>query len=227
MSEADDLLGGTVDDYLLSLATGLRAASDALSRPRAGSDPGVAPTTYVLPKLEFELTMALSLSKSPAVSNKYIHGGNFAAPPIQMKHVVMMPVAPASTSAASGQTLSKISGSFLAVPANDGRPATLISSFLQRIAARQIQVSVLMITAAGEPIVGAEVHFNIDRSQDVSTVTSATEFTVGVVITEADGRAVNTLEIDAAESVGAKVFIVIDAAGETEQVLYMIENTGG
>jgi hypothetical protein len=224
MSEADDLLGGTIDQYLISLARGLQAASDALSQPRVSDQAGGALPTYAIPRLDFELTTTVALTRSPAVVNRQIHGAMVMSSIHQQGMAVVM-IPPTSTSGStaveSADMFSRVSGSFVAIPANEGRPAVIMSTSLLLDGARKLNVSVTIKSATGEGVAGAEVHFNIDR--DASTVTDATRFASGVVTTDAAGVAVGVLEIGAAEVAGATVMIVIDAGGEVEQILYPIQ----
>ena len=65
MSQSDEILTGTIDDYLLSIADGIEKAQAVLSKVRVPGQPGTPPTTYIIPSLEFELRMHVELSAAP------------------------------------------------------------------------------------------------------------------------------------------------------------------
>ena len=61
MADAKGLLAGTIDDYLVSIAHGLRSAQAELDRAVTQSGEGGANVQYHVPSLDFELKITMHL----------------------------------------------------------------------------------------------------------------------------------------------------------------------
>lgn len=219
---AADLAIG-VEAYLLSLAQSLHEAQRRLNQMHVlaeGDVPGVA---YQLPRLDFELKMAFEVS-TQADGRPALHARPVGATP--------------TTTAgehAEAAAASVIKGTFVAVPAQGGRPRTLVRLRLEGAGARRLVILVDLSSAAGEQLEGAEVQFNVDRELSrrlneldhvsweesggpylgSTSVGRGSRVTVG-------GTARAILVVDPGVPVGANVAVVVDAAGETHVVVFRV-----
>jgi hypothetical protein len=143
------------------------------------------------------------------------------------------PVNESSTRSATVSSL--IKGSFVAVPAGGGRPATTL-----RISPRELPgtggayaVEVHTVTALGEDISNVDVQFNIDptMSSQLSAANGAptTPLRPGTYLqarqrqTDPRGRAYTTLHIDSAEEAGRVVVVVVDGAAESRSIAFEVK----
>lgn len=219
----------TLDDYLLSLADGIVLAQSQLSELGASGMPG-RQFQYYLPKVDFELRMHVRVTEDEGLGARYAGTSRSSA---RARHVVFQPAATdpqsggGSVTNATTDVLSVISGSFIAVPANEGLPAVVLSAEVTRESATEYTIEVTARNAAGEPNVGLRVEFNLDRDETeemnpslgASALASGTALNNGVVTTDSSGVAANTLTLDASQPVGSLLVIVLDAAGRTENLV--------
>jgi len=215
----------TLDDFLLSLADGITSAQDELSRaaPLGGAGRAYA---YHIPRVEFELKMNLRVVEDAVLSDRY-RSLRLNRP--NDKHLLFKPVAPdAATSTLDIAAV--VRGVFVAVPANAGQPAAVIRTSVDMADRSAPVVQVIARNAAGEPLAGIEVHFNIDREESAALTAASggtfalaptTRFDRAVVITDATGVAQSVLRV-AAQQGHALLALVIDAAGRTETMVYEV-----
>lgn len=210
----EELLTGTVDDYLVSLAWSLQQAQQQLSELSAAGPTGEFPVTYQIPEMEFELKMSLELRQSTEV-------GQGAGAKILRGNVLSGRSAETNASTAA----STIKGRFVAVPSRGGNPPPVLTVSLSKPGAGSIYgISVAVSSVSGEALVDVPVHFNIDR--DLSDrlngrvpLASGTTLSFGVVRTGSDGVASCQLSIASGDR-AKRVAVIIDAMGRTETVVF-------
>lgn len=232
MADSNELLTGTIDDYLLGLADGVEKAQRQLSRVSLELNAGEAPIMYQIPRVDFELKLSFEMVTSEGTSAKRLQ---------------FRPAGGGSRNARQtvAEAASTLKGSLVAVPRAGGKPRPVLRTTLRQLdpnaasaAARwRWQVRVTLATAAGEPLPGVDVQFNVDRDRSrelteklgqLPTGTSfsplaTTRFWDGLVTTDARGVASGTLEADAAEPVGKYIAAVVDALGETETMIFRLD----
>lgn len=232
MPDSNDFLTGTIDDYLLGLAEGVEKAQRQLSQVSLELNAGEAPIMYQIPRVDFELKLSFEMVTS---------GGTNA------KRLQFRPVGGASrnTRQTVAEAASTLRGSLVAVPRSGGKPRPVVRATLRQIdpsaasasARWRWQVRVTLSTAAGEPLPGVDVQFNVDRersrelSEKLGNLPAGTSlsplpdtrFWDGLVTTDARGVASGTLEADAGEPVGKYIAAVVDALGETETMIFKLD----
>ena len=226
MAEPTEILT-TIDDYLLSLADGIALAQQELSRTAAVGTPG-RQYHYYLPKVDFELRMKVNVVQDSTLSERYRSVRSESA---RDTHLLFSPAKPGNTTSTT-EVISIVKGSFVAVPAHDGLPATLLRTEVTSGPGGVPQIEVYATSAAGEPVADLEVQFNLDREEtaelsgksDPSTVLAAgTKLRNAVVRTDAGGRAATLLDLDGAQKSAAdRLAVVIDAASRTELIVYEV-----
>ena len=217
---SDDLIdeiSDSLDDYLVSLADGLAEAQLRLDDMAAVSGPeGIR---YQIPKLEFDLKVDFSLQVNTEESGEPV------------KRFLIKAKNDSSTSTNSKQSVtSTLSGSFVAVPVNQGTPAHVIETELIRKSAKEVLLNVYVNHANGEPAADVEVEVNIDRersdalnkSEGRSALKPATELSEGVLLTTVDGVASTQLLIATQETKQNRIIVVIDCQGQTETIHYRV-----
>jgi hypothetical protein len=238
MAEEDRFLTGSIDDYLLGLADGVQKAQRQLSQMAPVVQPGEAPVTYQIPRVDFELKLSFEMTLAPG-----------ADPDGQKLLRFRPPGAPGAQGTA--EAASTIRGALVAVPLRGGKPPPLLRTTLRRIDGRKLEVTALLSSAAGERLAGIDVQFNVDRElsrkltplpnskfasgtfeasayeqssfDQPSDLHEGTAFWDGLVTTDAQGIAVGVLNVDRAEPPGTYVASVVDALGQTEVVLFKVE----
>ncbi len=219
----------TLDDYLLSIADGIVLAQTQLSELGVSGMPG-RQFNYYLPKVDFELRMHVRVTEDESLGARYAGTSRSGT---RARHVIFQPAATdpqsggGSVSSATTDVLSVISGSFVAIPANEGLPSVILGTEVTRVDATTCTIDVTARNAAGEPNVGLRVEFNLDRDETEAlnpslgsgAVASGTGLQSGVVTTDSSGLASNTLTLDATQPVGSLLVIVLDAAGRTENIV--------
>jgi hypothetical protein len=213
----------TLDDFLLSLADGITQAQETLARSGTSGPPG-RQVTYQLPRVDFEVKMNLRVVEDEGLSARYR-----AVRPerLSAKHLLFKPLTTEEASSTL-EIAAVIKGAFVAVPANNGLPPTLLETTVQSTEdPRGKRVRVIVRSAAGEPRAGIDVQFNVDREESETlttgsgvtfTLTTGTGFAVGVVTTDANGVAEGELRIAAGQP-RVVLVLVIDAADRTEQLV--------
>jgi len=230
---AENILTASIDDYLLSLADGVCLAQRKLSQMVIPGQFGQPSTVYQLPKVEFELKMSFEMETGSPDPRTLLPGEQAVnAPKLRVRPANMQGGASASIEASS-----VIRGSFVATPAKGGKPPAVIQTFLKKGAsAREVIITVDISSAAGELLEDVVVQYNIDNelcrtlNDSFKPADSGfyefqpdTKLAKGVVKTKADGKSENRLQIDAKESIGATVAVVIDALSERETILYTVK----
>ena len=241
MANEGELLAGSIDDYLLGLADGIQKAQRQLSQMALVVQSGASPITYQIPRVDFELKMSFEMTTTPTDQ-----GGAGSA---------TLRFRPASGSRGGSSTSTEassiIKGSFVAVPANNGKPPPVIRNTLRRISSHRLEITVSVTSAAGEKLAGVEVQFNVDRdlSKKLTPLANAayssalfdesamdgasfdqpadlqpgTKFWDGLVATNEDGIAVGVLNVDAMEPAGTRVAAVVDVLGKTDTIVFKVE----
>ena len=224
MADPDNAFS-TLDDFLLSLADGITAAQDELTRAGTFGPPGRA-HAYHLPRVEFELKMNLRVVEDASLSSRY---RTLRMDRPSDKHLLFKP-ATADPGSSTLDIAAVVRGVFVAVPANNGLPATVIDTSVNAADARAPLVQVRARNAAGEALPNVEVHFNVDREESASlstesghtfTLAPGTGFERGVVMTDAAGVARTTLHIDAGQS-PCLLALAIDVAGRNDTLVYEV-----
>lgn len=220
MSEPTALLT-TIDDYLLSLADGIALAQRELGKAAASGPPG-RQFSYYLPELDFELRMRIQITQDEELSQRY---ESVRAPEVRDKHLLFSPVATSTTTNTQTEVLSIIKGRFVAVPANDGLPPTLVRTTLETDGQGSRTLVVRTESAARQALAGVDIEVNLDReaSDALSAehgVTgidwSGTWLGAGLLQTDAAGVARVEVHLDPALPVDTQVVLTVDAAGQTE-----------
>ncbi|HTV17050.1 MAG TPA: hypothetical protein VMG12_00225 [Polyangiaceae bacterium] len=216
----------TLDDFLLSLADGVSHAQQQLSRSAALATGGQR-ITYQLPRVDFELKMNLRVVEDQALSLRYRDQRTLRA---NDKHLLFKPLA-AEEAASTLEIAAVIKGAFLAVPANNGLPGPVLDTAIDASDPRALRVRVTLRNAAGEPLAGAEVQFNLDREASTTLTAQSggalvlhadTRFERGVVLTDATGRAESVLRLGAGQGVGL-LALVVDALDASETLIYEVK----
>ncbi|MGQ0595196.1 MAG: hypothetical protein ACT4QB_21935 [Gammaproteobacteria bacterium] len=227
----NELINTSVDEYLISLANSINHAQRYISQLRIAGQDGQPSVTYQLPRVEFELKLQFQLDRRHPPSGhsqrnvaKGEGGGFLEARPLSLEAGEM----DSSTAAAA----STIKGSFVAVPVHGGTPPPVVTIAWKRAAdgARRIAITVSVRSAIGEPLIGREVQFNLDKdlarrlnalwsSVPDAQVLKNTTLQYGVQPTKGNGKAENTLTIgDALPEL--KVPVVIDVLGITKTMIF-------
>ncbi len=224
MSNPVELLS-TIDDYLLSIADGIALAQQHLAASAASGPPG-RQFTYYLPKVDFELRMTVRVVESTDLTAKYqkVRGAR-----ANDQHLVFAPVSPEAqaTMGLTAEIVSVVSGSFVAVPANEGLPAVRLATSIDATDPRAVLVTVRARNASNEPVRDLEVHVNLDREESAlldptHPLGAGTGLAAPLVRTGPDGVASTVLTIDATQAPHSLLALVIDAAGRTEMVVYEV-----
>lgn len=246
MAQRDELLTGSIDDYLLGLADGVQKAQRQLSQLALTVQPGEAPVTYQIPRVDFELKMTFELTTvtSEAAAE--------AGPGSGTQALRFRPAGGRrGSTSTSAEAVSVIRGSLVAVPVHAGKPPPVVRTTLRRISARKLEVAVAVTSAAGERLPGVDVQFNVDRdlSKKLTPVADATypsalfdesaldassfdqpsdlqpgtKFWDGLVTTDESGLAVGVLNVDPLEPAGTRVAAVVDVLGKTETIVFKAE----
>ncbi|MCP4667235.1 MAG: hypothetical protein GY849_12810 [Deltaproteobacteria bacterium] len=228
ISDQGELLTASVDDYLLSLADSLHQAQKQLSRMKLPAQPGQPAITYQIPRLDFELKMSFEVTKR-GEKETAASGGSGTGVTLRARPVGQQQAGAQTTTA---EAASIIKGSFVAVPAEGGKPPSVIKTSLERISSRLLKINVDVKSAAGENLSGIQVQFNLDRdlsrtlnkAQGLDIQLQAdTDLWDGMVPTDADGNAVTNLHVDPEEPVNAYVAVIVDVLGETEKIVFKVE----
>lgn len=230
--------GGGLEELLTGLATGVMHAQRKLSQTSVVLQAGDAPITYQIPRVDFELKVALNVAAkgdeagSSALSFRPGKGGR------------------------GGEPNSVIRGAFVATPVRGGKPPPVVKIKHERSSSRRYSIIVDVTEVSGEPQRGVEVQFNIDEElslrlsqqaligvpeQPIGAFDSATfegasfaapvlrglqagtKFWDGLVETDGEGSAVGVLEIDSEEPAELRIAAVVDVLGNTETIVFRVQ----
>jgi len=225
--QPEEMLTGTIDDYLLAMADGIVKAQNELNRISVQSAQGQAPVQYQLPKLDFELKMSFSLEKetesdqpasTSSSSRRLVSPFNRKLPLLRA-----MPVNPDTTSEHfTAEGVSTIKGSFIALPLNGGKPPNILGLTLMEHSKQKALLQISLRNAVGEALAGQTVALGIDRDYSRTlneergltgakqTLKPSTDFVESEIRTGEDGTAIATLNIASQEA--PEVSIVIEAS---------------
>jgi len=213
----------TLDDFLLSLADGVTQAQAELTRAGA-LGPAGRQFTYQLPRVDFELKLNLRVVEDAALSNRYQRAARQSD-----KHLLFRPVPTEATS--TTEIAAVVRGAFVAVPANAGLPPVSVESTLVLDDPRAPLLRVRARNAAGEPVASLAVECNIDREESAAISLASgmtlelhpdTAFERSLLTTDSDGNASVRLKIADKQQPGL-LALVIDAAGNTETLIYQVQ----
>ena len=225
---AGSFVAGTIEDILIAIGEGIRDAQDRLNQLEPFDEYGRPRPQYYLPQLDFTLkinAVETSTSESgpeqpsrlrsfaPAQIGEVAYGG-FRAIPINFALAN-----PGRTSnSTSNEVYSTISGRFVAVPPNDGMPqvALAIAASAHPDGGRKRIIKVISSHAAGEPVAGATVEFNVDLAATAAlnqrpgavAVDHVRFFQSGSVTTDPAGIATTAIDFAAAPAGIAKLLVV-------------------
>lgn len=229
MSGAGSFVAGTIEDILVALAEGIRDAQDRLNALEPFDEYGRPRPQYYLPQLDFSLkinaveTRTSETGPAPAApqmravaDGRY---GSYAFSPVRAVPINFALASPARTSSATtNEVYSTISGRFVAVPPNDGMPqiALAIAAAPHPQGGRKRSITVTATHAAGEPVGGATVEFNVDPAATAALNNRSAPvpvdhlglFESGAVITNASGVAVTAIDFAAAPTSISKLLVV-------------------
>lgn len=225
MTDPNDAFS-TLDDFLLSLADGVTQAQTELARAGALGPPGQQ-FTYYLPRVDFELRMNLRVVDDASISARYKD-----IRPLRPadKHLLFKPVS-AEEASTTLEIAAVVKGAFVAVPANEGLPSTVLRTSIDGSDPKAPIVRVIARNAAGEPISGLAVEFNVDREESRALtqasgggdliVDPGTRFDRALVNTNADGQASAVLQVPDTQAPGL-LALTLDAASRTEVLVYEV-----
>lgn len=221
-------LAGTVDDYLISIARGLQKAQRELDLSAiAGDGPAEVAVRYSVPKLDFELRLTAHIVENKALDHRYRSHVSSAA--VGKRHIVLKPLPITGNTQTTADFASVLTGSFVAVPVNQGRPGTVVSTSVLSTRADLAEFSVTVRNAVGEAVSNATVDFNIDRerSEELNNdraLLNETSFELGQVQTDENGVTTGFMTIADAEPDGTMISVIIDALGQTEELVYEVRS---
>lgn len=236
MSTQGNFVAGSIEDILVALAQGIRDAQDRLNALEPFDAYGRPRPQYYLPHLDFTLkinaveTTTTDTAGGAAVGARQMEQlsrRSFAAdgqrsfvewraPPLTF--AVANPAR--TSSSATHEIYSTISGRFIAVPPNDGMPQIGLTVVSAAVAgeARKRSVTVTAGFAAGGAVSGATVEFNVDAGatgalNDLTTppvIDSTQVFETGAVATDDDGVAATVVDFAKAPTGIQKLLVVVN-----------------
>jgi len=218
----DDVAEGeAIDDFLISLASGLASAQQQLSELTANDALGVGGVTYQIPRLDFELSLQIHTEASSS-------SGGQSGKSASRKKTRVSPVN--SSSSTDLKANSTLKGSFVAVPVNAGRPQSLVSlAFEDTGKTSEVKVIATVADTTGESQAGIEVEINVDRdlSDEVNqregiekSLQDDTKISSGVVTTNVHGIAEATLLISSREAKAINIAVTADVQNSSTSLLY-------
>lgn len=221
MLDTEEFLTASVDDYLIGLAESIHQAQQQLSQMSVITQDNQAPIRYHLPRVDFELKVSFELSRST----------NDTQTESSTMVLKARPVGGDSSSQSSAEAASVIKGSFVAMPSEGGKPPPVITTSLNRLSMRALEITVSVQSAAGEKLSDVEVQFNIDKETsyilnqtvDLSYLDANTNLDDSLILTDINGLAISTLHVDEKEVEGSHVAVLIDVLGKTETIIFKIE----
>lgn len=236
MPNIDKTTTSPIENYLLTLAHSLQHVQQQLNSAKVLADDGMSYTSYQLPKLEFELKMAIELEETTEEGQ-------------QKSLLKAVPVNITSTTKKNQSTTeaSTIKGMFVAVPGNLGKPPAVIRTSLREITNSEYEITVLVQSAVGEYLQGVEVQVNIDPDLSARLsnkpnlkLSKKTYIKEGIIYTNENGVASTSLFLDPGDTVnilsifspkkgiqipgtgdlGNTIAVLVDAMGKTETIIF-------
>lgn len=216
-NEALEFVSATIDEVLLSIASGLVEAQAQLATLHSLDARGLPGPTYLLPELEFELRVATKVSKTEGRPTKLL------VRPLQPSEAV--------GGAFQAEIVSTLRGRFVSIPPNQGVPPLTSTSNVTKLDShlRRIEVEV---RAGGQPVPGIEVHFNVDaeRSRTLSELDEITLESLGPATalapatarTDTRGWANTELVLDPGAPSGASIVVVVDVGDRSESLVIVV-----
>jgi hypothetical protein len=228
MSGAGSFVAGTIEDILVSLAQGIRDAQDRLNALEPFDEYGRPRPQYYLPQLDFTLKINAVETSTTEAGPTTPAATRLAAPrPAFEAGFALrraMPInfalaSPARTSSATtNEIYSTVSGRFVAVPPNEGMPqiALTIHSAAHPEGGRKRTIKVVSTQAAGGPVGGATVEFNVDPVSTAAlnqlsapvAINQLQFFGSGAVVTDAAGIATTAIDFAGAPAGISKLLVV-------------------
>ncbi len=228
MSSTGSFVAGTIEDILVAIAEGIRDAQDRLNTLEPFDEYGRPRPQYYLPQLDFTLkinaveTSTTESGPAPAEQLRSFVPG--AAGPLGFLQRRAAPINFALanpgrvSSSTSNEIYSTIAGRFVAVPPNDGMPqiALTVTAAAHPGGGRKRLITVTAGYAAGGPVGGATVEFNVDPVSTAAlnqlpgavAIDNVQLFDSGAVVTDANGVAATALDFAAAPAAASKLLIV-------------------
>jgi len=225
---AGSFVAGTIEDILLAIGQGIRDAQDRLNQLEPFDEYGRPRPQYYLPQLDFTLKVN-AIETRTSESGEAQPGRLRAVAPAETEAIAIggfrtIPInfalaTPGRTSSSTtSEVYSTLSGRFVAVPPNDGMPqiALAIAASPHPDGGRKRTIRVTSSHAAGEPVAGATVEFNVDLVSTAAlnqlpgavTVDHVRFFESGAVATDAAGVATTAVDFAAAPAGVARVLVV-------------------
>lgn len=229
MSGAGSFVAGTIEDILVSLAEGIRDAQDRLNALEPFDEYGRPRPQYYLPHLDFTLKINAVETSTTQVAPGNLDGATRA--PLVSRGAAQVGflaqrapafnfalARPSTTSTATNEIYSTISGRFVAVPPNDGMPqiGLTISASPHPDGPAKRMITVRGAYATGGPVNGATVEFNIDPVGTAAlnglpspvAINQLALFGSGGVLTDATGIAATAIDLAAAPAGATQLLVV-------------------
>jgi len=202
MSTGSEIAGLALQDILDGIADGLNEAQQSLRNMAPYDEFGRPKTINQLPCLDFSLQVTSEF-------DSYLNQEN------QEKKV--MRFAPAkeklTTSSASTEIFSTISGRFVATTPNEGLPQTILEVQTaepnKRYSKYEVAVTVNVRNAALESLVGSKVEFNYDAdlTESLNTVDALPILTDGELYSNNQGSVSTLIKIPVADFDKGRIFV--------------------
>ncbi len=236
-------LTGSIDDYLLGLADGIQKAQRQLSQMAITLQPGEAAVTYQIPRVEFELKMSLEVAGAtddrggsstqlrfrPANPARGAGGSTSDVASTIRGAFVAVPVHGGKPPPDIRITLHQLDPRKFEIRV---RVATTAG---ERLGGVEVQFNVdqersreLKLTPGGSGLPAGiyndkDATYNYVAYADAAGLAQGTRFWDGSILTDSEGNATGTLEIDAREAPGTAIVAVIDVLGQTETIVFKVE----
>lgn len=228
MSAGGSFVAGTIEDILIAIGEGIRDAQDRLNQLDPFDEYGRPRPQYYLPHLDFTLKVnavqTVTTESGPDEPSRLRSLAPGQAASVALRDVRRVPISfalasPARTSSSvTNEVYSTFSGRFLAVPPNDGMPqiALSITASAHPDGGRKRIIRVTSSHAAGEPVAGAVVEFNVDPMSTAAlnqlpgaiAVDHIHFFESGAVTTDSAGVAATAVDFAAAPASLSKLLVV-------------------
>lgn len=212
MSGDSRLVGESIEELLVALATGIREAQETLNEIMPIDAFGRPLPTYHIPYVDFEIGVQIETQRQES------------GRPI----LRLIGQASGGSSTQSSQTRSTISGRLVAVPPGEGLPVPALRLTAEPTSARKRRIIVQVSNSAGELLTGKRVELNIDvaaslqlsRANDpsVGPPKAGTRLTEAILVTDANGEASTEVSLDPAEHPKAIIVVAAQAGVATAKL---------